>query len=519
MIPPILHQTWKDDAVPQRFAAYVESWKRHHPAWEHRLWTDADLAILVDTRYPQYRDLFHSYRQPIMRADLGRCLVLREFGGVYADLDAEAVASFVPLLDCDTPLFAYEPLSHMTLEFIRNRGFTAVVSNAVIVSPAGHPFWDYLLEFMLRCQCARNPLDATGPFVLTAAIEQAPVALAPKILPAHAFSPFDKFGNVVDRCGSTQDAVAIHHWAGTWWEPEPSNRFAAYPKQKLVTPEFAISISEAARFRCSINHAMIGDATPKKGEILIAVPVRDAADTLDRLFECLLSLRHPRDELSLAFLEGDSSDNSFEMLRAFAKVHAGAFRRIEVIKCDYGVTTPEPRWALESQRSRRSHIAKVRNELLRQALRDEDWVLWIDADMIAFPDDIVSTLLSINARIVHPNAVRVPGGPSMDLNAWVTEWKMSPGAMAPWIIDGLYQPPPGHRRLYLSDLRYRDAVRLNSVGGTMLLVDANLHRAGLLFPETPYRYLIETEGFAMAACDMGIFPVGLPNVEVVHSPR
>jgi hypothetical protein len=74
-------------------------------------------------------------------------------------------------------------------------------------------------------------------------------------------------------------------------------------------------------------------------------------------------------------------------------------------------------------------------------------------------------------------------------------------------------------RLYLSDQRYRDVVPLHSVGGTMLLVDANLHRAGLLFPEEPYRYLIETEALAAAACDLGVVPVGLPNVEVVHSSR
>jgi hypothetical protein len=519
MIPPILHQTWKDDAVPQRFAAYVESWRQHHPAWAYRLWTDADLAMLVDTRYPKYRDLFHSYPQPIMRADLGRYLVLQEYGGVYADLDAEAIASLTPLLDSDVPLFAYEPMSHMWLEFIRSRGFTSVVSNAVILSPADHAFWDYLLNIILRCRYARNPLDATGPFVLTAAIEQAPAAVAPRVFPAHVFSPFDKFGKVVDRDGSHEEAVAIHHWAGTWWEPEPSNGPAQHPNPKVITQDFATSIAEAARFRCSVNRAMIGDATPKGGEILIAVPVRDSADTLGRLFDCLLSLRHPRDELSLAFLEGDSSDNSLELLHAFADAHADAFRRIEVIKRDYGVATPVPRWAPESQRSRRSHIARVRNELVKHALRDEDWVLWIDADLIAFPDDIISTLLATHARIVHPNAVRIPGGASMDQNAWVMEWTVSPNVLAPWIIDGLYQPPPGHRRLFLSDLRYRDTVRLNSVGGTMLLVDADLHRAGLLFPETPYRYLIETEGFAMAACDMGIFPIGLPNVEVVHAER
>jgi hypothetical protein len=51
----------------------------------------------------------------------------------------------------------------------------------------------------------------------------------------------------------------------------------------------------------------------------------------------------------------------------------------------------------------------------------------------------------------------------------------------------------------------------------MLLVDANCHRAGLRFPERPYRYLIETEGFGMMARDSGVIPRGLPQVEIRHA--
>jgi hypothetical protein len=128
-------------------------------------------------------------------------------------------------------------------------------------------------------------------------------------------------------------------------------------------------------------------------------------------------------------------------------------------------------------------------------------------------------LLSADAPIVHPNAVRAGERVSMDLNAFVMERQVPPWAMAPWIHDGLYQPPTGFHRLYLSDLRYRDVVPLHGVGGTMLLVDADLHRAGLLFPEQPYKFLIETEAFGAAANDIGIMPIGLPNVEIVHAAR
>jgi hypothetical protein len=86
-------------------------------------------------------------------------------------------------------------------------------------------------------------------------------------------------------------------------------------------------------------------------------------------------------------------------------------------------------------------------------------------------------------------------------------------------IRGLYQPPadfPG--RLALSDLRHLERIEMDGVGGTMLLVDAALHRGGLVFPEKPYRDLVETEGFGVLAKDLGIAPVGLPRVEIFHVP-
>jgi hypothetical protein len=529
VIPKILHQTWKSQTIAAPFRRYVESWKLFHPKWEIKLWTDVDLGEFVAARHPEYSDQFRSYPQQIMRADLGRYLILKEFGGVYADLDAEAVATFDELLESDVPLFAYEPQSHAASEFVHKRGFRSIVSNAIILSPPAHPFWDDFLRLLRRCRYAGNPLDSTGPFVLTAAVETAQGAAAPRLLPAHVFFPLDKSDMPVDRTGSSLRTFAIHHWAGTWWKPQEAGAEAATnaepatpgatATQDVIAHDFAVAEKQACEFLSSIDRAAINSTARKNGHVLVAVPVRDAADTIDELFRCIRALRYPRDKLSLALLEGDSVDGTFERLKELARLHNTGFRRIEVIKRDFGTITPVPRWAPALQRSRRSNIARLRNELVKQALQDEDWVLWIDADIIAFPEDILSTLISIGARIVHPNAVRVPGADSMDLNAWVSERPIPPAIMAASISDGLYQPPKSFQRLYLSDLRYRDIVPLNSVGGTMLLVDADLHRAGLLFPEQPYRFLIETEAFGAAACDLGIVPVGLPNVEILHSLR
>ncbi|HEY5225673.1 MAG TPA: glycosyltransferase [Methylovirgula sp.] len=530
MIPRLIHQIWKDRVVPDAVSAYVDTWRRLHPDWQYRLWTDADLAELVDSRFPEYRDIYHGYPLPIMRADFGRYLVLKAFGGIYADLDAEALAPFEPLLNSGVPVFAEEPPSHTQLEFVWRRGFARLVSNAVIASPPDHPFWDYFLNLLRRCRAASNPLDATGPFVLTAAIDSAPLAEKPQVLPAEVFSPFDKFGEPVPRSSCEVKILAHHHWIGSWYKAVSSPTVVALPSSGGPRPIISQIRQEARawlgsllstpedRFLRSIDRHRL--AAPLCGieHLLIAVPVLNAAATLDALFASILRLRYPRAALSLAFLDGNSSDASLAKLRAFETRYGADFSRISILQVGHRRATDAPRWAPEIQRQRRAAIARARNLLIRKALKDEDRVLWIDADIIAFPADALEQLLATGARIAHPNAVRAYGGPSMDLNCWVIERHLNDAAMAAWIRDGLYQPPAGRQRLYLSDLRYRDAVALDSVGGTMLLVDAELHRAGLVFPARPYRHLIETEAFAAAAHDLGIEMIGLPNLEILHAP-
>lgn len=55
------------------------------------------------------------------------------------------------------------------------------------------------------------------------------------------------------------------------------------------------------------------------------------------------------------------------------------------------------------------------------------------------------------------------------------------------------------------------------VGGTALLVKAQVHRAGAIFTWTPYKHALETEGFGRMANDMGYQVIGLPNYVILHS--
>lgn len=185
-----------------------------------------------------------------------------------------------------------------------------------------------------------------------------------------------------------------------------------------------------------------------------------------------------------------------------------------LLKRDFGYRLPAgvPRWAGHLQLERRSILAKSRNHLLIGALADEDWVLWLDVDVIDYPADVLVRLLATGRDIVTPHCVTSPGGRTFDLNAWA---------------EG--------GRVHMHDLRGRpEPVRLESVGGTMLLVRADAHRDGLTFPPFPYGRAnplardpspiadaepgeVETEGMALMAADMGYECWGLPCLEIVHA--
>jgi Anp1/Glycosyl transferase family 2 len=246
-------------------------------------------------------------------------------------------------------------------------------------------------------------------------------------------------------------------------------------------------------------------------KVLILTPVKDAADCIDGYCEQLCALTYPHALISLGFLESDSTDMTFEVLQRRMRVLRRTFRRVDVWKKDFGYRIPPGihRSAPVLQRERRAVLARSRNHLLFHALDDEAWVLWLDVDVIEYPPDILERLLSTGRDIVQPHCVLDYGGPTFDRNGWRDQ---------------------GH--LHLDDLRGDgDLVELDAVGGAVLLVRADLHRDGLIYPAFHYGQgnpriradngfegygEIESEGLGIMAADMGYQCWGMPHLEVIH---
>ncbi|RYE38047.1 MAG: hypothetical protein EOP21_12880, partial [Hyphomicrobiales bacterium] len=112
MIPKILHFTWKSEQLPRQMQAYYDDWRRLHPGWEIRLWTDETMRSFVAETYPAFIPTYDAYPKMIQRADSFRYLVLGAMGGVYADLDVEPFKSIEGLLHLQCFL-GIEPLEHI----------------------------------------------------------------------------------------------------------------------------------------------------------------------------------------------------------------------------------------------------------------------------------------------------------------------------------------------------------------------------------------------------------------------
>jgi hypothetical protein len=194
-IPRTVHRVWLgEQPMPEEHEHFGQTFARHHPGWEMRLWTDADLpALAIGARERQRA------RTQRELSNLARYELLHRHGGVYVDTDVECRRALTPLLR------GVDAFAALELE--------GRVGNAVLGAVAAHP------AFARAARLARDTLgtgahspDATGPGFLTLILEQGEnVAIFAKRL----FYPY-LWDEPERRHERFPDAYTVHHWAHGW---------------------------------------------------------------------------------------------------------------------------------------------------------------------------------------------------------------------------------------------------------------------------------------------------------------
>jgi hypothetical protein len=150
--------------------------------------------------------------------------------------------------------------------------------------------------------------------------------------------------------------------------------------------------------------------------VLILTPLRDAAPFLNKYFDLLSELTYPHELIDLAFLVGDSTDDTLAVLsseldRVQKRSDGTPFRSALIVEKDFGQIVGqsiEERHGFKAQGPRRKSIARARNYLLYTALKPEhSWVYWRDVDIQDSPGKILEDFMAHNKDILVPSTYSV----------------------------------------------------------------------------------------------------------------
>lgn len=292
------------------------------------------------------------------------------------------------------------------------------------------------------------------------------------------------------------------------------------------------------------NLTSTADPVAHRETVLILTPL---ARFYQEYWDNLLALSYPHELITVGFIipknrEGNAATAALqEQITKTQKFgpEKDRFASIIIERQDFdpplASQTEAERHKMENQKVRRAAMAKARNSLLFTTLGPAiSWVLWLDSDIVETPPTLIQDLASHEKPIIVANCFQKFTDPKTkvlaerpyDFNSWQDSEKAQElaAAMQPdeILLEGYhematYRVLMAHMAEVNGDPRVE--VPLDGVGGTALLVKADVHRDGAMFPPFAFYHLIETEGFAKMAKRLGWASTGLPNYKVFpHLP-
>ena len=222
-IPKIIHQTWKDNNIPDKWKKSQQQWKSLHPDWTYILWTDKDIRNHIATYHPDFLELHDSYEYTIQRVDMIRYFVLYDYGGLYSDLDLYPSKNIESFIKVNNDYFVFSANSDC---------FT----NALMISPKNSKI---MLELINNLKESKNVpwwslgkhlkvMNTTGPLFLTKVLLNAKENFS--VLPKIKFNPY----SIDEEFKENKKNVVIHTLPGSSWHSWDSSLYNFIFKNRVI---------------------------------------------------------------------------------------------------------------------------------------------------------------------------------------------------------------------------------------------------------------------------------------------
>ncbi|MDD5586259.1 MAG: glycosyltransferase [Alphaproteobacteria bacterium] len=200
VIPKTIHYCWfGPNPVYPLGVRCVESWKRYMPDWNYVFWTEDTLPR--DLKMP-WR--FIERRQFAFASDYVRLHAIAAQGGLYLDIDAEAIRPLDPLL-AYRQFLCYEREGRAT--------------NGICGGVAGASFFTACLKTMEE-HYAKSDEPIIAPDMCMKVLQSGSFPDL-TILPPHTFYPYNPYDATqpvkqLMFADIKPDTLIIHHWAKGW---------------------------------------------------------------------------------------------------------------------------------------------------------------------------------------------------------------------------------------------------------------------------------------------------------------
>lgn len=216
-IPKITHQIWMQgfENIPDKFKKNVEQLHTLNPEYTHMQWNEADLRKECLKYSAECAERFDSFDLMILKVDLGRYVVLYNYGGISIDTD---MAPLKPL--SNTPGINNDIFMISMSAFPLN--MLGKINNAVILTPVQNELLKKIIDtiisekkncdaFITKEMCVEN---ITGPLFINDIIYNS--KLPYKIMNNKYYEPC--FNNDV-MCSINKNSIMDHKHEGSWVSP------------------------------------------------------------------------------------------------------------------------------------------------------------------------------------------------------------------------------------------------------------------------------------------------------------
>lgn len=195
-IPKIIYSTWiSDKPLPDKFKQYVDSWKRVMPGYK------IEIITMENCPHNPWIDECLRRKMFCVAGHYARVQRLYETGGIYFDIDVEAVKPFDKLLS-DKMFVGLES--------------DQIINNAVYGARKGHPFLKAQMEYLDKFDLNSENVELeTGIRAFAKMFNSQEWGSLITCYPPDMFYPYAWDEEFNPKC-IKENTLAIHHWAHSW---------------------------------------------------------------------------------------------------------------------------------------------------------------------------------------------------------------------------------------------------------------------------------------------------------------